>query len=127
MKKINEILLLDDFRFEYNIHKTIISQYFEVTTFSCFLNVKNTKQYLLEKLNQQKPFPEYLFVDLNLPLNNGWEFIHWYGKLANDTTKNSTLVVLSGSALREVPEKIDPSIIKHTIEKPLSLEKLKGI
>ena len=71
MKKINEILLLDDFRFENNIHKTIISQYFEVTTFSCFLNVKNTKQYLLEKLNQQKPFPEYLFVDLNLPLNNG--------------------------------------------------------
>lgn len=125
MKNVQEILLIDDFRQENNIHKAILSQCFRVETFTCKLSVEEAMNYLISKQENKQSFPEYIFIDINLPMHNGWEFISWFRFLEAKYKLNTKLIILSGSELLKLkPSGIDYSTIHRIIEKPLSPEKL---
>lgn len=128
MKKVQEILLIDDFRQENNIHKAILSKYFNVEKFTCMLSVDEAMKYLISLQEQKQGFPEYIFIDINLPMHNGWEFISWYRFLDAKYKLNTKLIVLSGSELIKMkPNKVDLSTIHHIVEKPLTADKLEEL
>jgi len=128
MQQVREILLIDDFRFENNIHKTILSQHFEVAKYTSMLTVNDAMQYLISLQEQKQVFPEYIFIDLNLPMHNGWEFISWYSFLDTKFKIYTKLIILSGSTLmKDKPKNIDISTVHYIIEKPLSAEKLTNL
>ncbi|TDP59270.1 response regulator [Flavobacterium dankookense] len=83
------------------------------------------------KNNTNTIYPELIFLDLNMPIMNGWEFLDsYFKKKYNETFINSKFIVLSST--------IDPSDVEKSknypmvigfLSKPITkeiLESLKG-
>ena len=89
--------------------------------------VKSAKEgldYLLCKGNYaQLPQPGIIFLDINMPGMNGWDFVAKYNELSQEIHERSILVMLTTSLNpddRERAERI-PSI-KEFVNKPLTPE-----
>ena len=61
---------------------------------------------LIEKSNKNEPFPDIIFLDINMPIMNGWEFL---SKLENQKFKNELTIYMISSS-------IDPTEIKKSKE-----------
>ena len=59
---------------------------------------------LLQNLNEDK-IPDIIFIDLNMPIMDGWEFIERFTKIEKKFKKVITLYIVSSS--------IDPADIKR--------------
>lgn len=84
---------------------------------------------LLIKYNKEEALPELVFLDLNMPVMNGWDFLNEISKNSLEKFKNTKVIILSST--------IDPAdyerskeykLITHFLSKPITvdlLEKLK--
>lgn len=90
----------------------------------------------LEKVIQSEAFPDFIFLDLNMPALDGWGFLHAYRKFPKEIRENCSLYILSSSVdendinrskvhesvrdlLSKPLEKIDLEVIKfQTIKIP---------
>ena len=82
-KKLNCVLLIDDDDSTNFLHKLILQK----SEISETIKVVNSAEKGLEYLNsndENTPRPDIIFLDLNMPRMNGWEFVEEYKKLEND-------------------------------------------
>jgi CheY-like chemotaxis protein len=67
-----------------------------------------------------------IFLDINMPVMNGWDFLHQY--LNQFEGRKDTIVVLSSSIdIQDKNKALGFSCVEGFIEKPLSPEKIKNI
>ena len=93
-KKLNCIFLVDDDSEDNHFHQIVIRE----------MNITNTieiAQNGLEALDfLTKPnhvVPELIFLDINMPKMNGWEFLEAYEKLSSDQKAKVIVVMLTTS------------------------------
>ena len=124
-RKLNCILLVDDDPDDNMYHQIIIEEMGIVNNIAIALNGLEALEYL-KKENQTAP--EIIFLDLNMPKMNGWEFLEQYKHLNKEQKAKVVLVILTTSA--------NPDHIKKAQEiedvtgfetKPLSKEILNDI
>ncbi|WP_299185055.1 response regulator [uncultured Aquimarina sp.] len=99
MDKLKKILLVDDSKATNFFNKTIILKTNCVEEVVLATNGENALQSI-----QTVAIPEIIFLDLNMPIMNGWEFLEQYDKLS-DSCKNTIIVVLLGAKLNEEQER----------------------
>ncbi|GAA0878583.1 response regulator [Algoriphagus jejuensis] len=64
-----------------------------------------------------------IFLDINMPVLNGWEFLNKYMKVYPD--RNDKIVILSSSIDFQDRQKADEyAIVSGFLEKPLTLDKI---
>lgn len=90
--KLKRILLIDDDDDNNFIHKLIIEDTGWNIQVNTVLSVKEALQYLESGEN-----PELIFLDINMPLLNGWDFLEEYKNLQSGDKKNSVIVLLTSS------------------------------
>lgn len=121
-KKLNCILLVDDDPDDNYYHQIIINEMNIVNKIDVATNGIEAVAYL--KKENQTP-PEIIFLDLNMPKMNGWEFLNEYKHLDNVQKAKVLILILTTSA--------NPDDIKRAKEikevsgfetKPLSKELL---
>lgn len=72
-----------------------------------------------------KPFPEIILLDINMPTMNGWEFINQFSKMEYELRKNTNLYMVSSSIDPEDIDKADKlKEIQQYIIKPIDLNTL---
>ncbi len=96
-KKLNCILLVDDDDGTNFLHKLIIKQAGVAEQVEVVLNGEEALNYLAEAVEGTKPVPDILFLDINMPLLNGWEFLDEYTKLSADKKVNTKIIMLTTS------------------------------
>ena len=121
------ILLVDDDNTANFIAKRLIEKTFQSTT----INVaKNSKETLVNLKNQKDEFPNAIFLDINLGIENGWEILDKILKLKEKGAikKIPNIVILSSSIYDGDKEKAkEHENVVSYVSKPLSVDKLENI
>jgi CheY-like chemotaxis protein len=88
-----------------------------------FTGAQQALNYLLAA--EEDLFPDFIFLDINMPKMNGFDFLDEYAKLPEGKRKKCSVSLLSSTRLPEDLERIDgyKSLCGY-IEKPLSKAKL---
>ena len=126
--RYKKALLIDDNEIDNFINERMITS----SGFAEKVIVKNSSdnaiQFLKEHQNDAESLPEVIFLDLNMPVKNGFVFLNDFEELADITKQKCKIVVLSSSISPEDINKasINPYVIKY-VNKPLSEKYLEAI
>ena len=125
IKKLNCILLVDDDHDDNVYHQIILKEMEIVDKIEIAENGIEALDYLKDEKRIQ---PELIFLDINMPKMNGWEFLSEYKNLALEKKAQIVVMILTTSA--------NPDDIKRAKEieevigfetKPLSMESMTSV
>ena len=81
--------------------------------------------YLKDPDNQ---IPDILFLDLNMPVANGWKFLDEFGSLQEDLSKTMDIYIVSSSIDPEDFKKAESySYVRSFISKPLTQQTIESV
>lgn len=131
MGKLGMVMLVDDNDTDNFISKRII----EITNFSDAVIVKNSGKSALDYLEENKDIPESLpeiiFLDINMPIVDGFVFLYEYEKFNNEIKDKCRVIILSSSDnKRDIDKIVNNDYVIKFVTKPLTektLEEIKTI
>ena len=94
-KKFKSILLIDDNSADNRYNQIILEEMNIVDNVDIVVNGLEAINYL--KKENQNP-PELIFLDINMPKMNGWEFLEQYKHLDTEQKARVVIVILTTSA-----------------------------
>ena len=126
MRQINSVFLIDDNETFNLIHVRTM----EKANFAEKIKTFDNANAALDDLRQLSgiypdEFPDMIFLDINMPVMNGWEFLNELRKFSDSLLENCKVFMLTSS--------IDQNDIEHSkhykpvydfISKPLTVERL---
>jgi CheY-like chemotaxis protein len=121
-------MLVDDDHNDNFFHKREIKK----TNLSTIVIEKNSGLDALEYLKSKKVdkdiFPDLLFLDINMPGMNGWDFIQEFERLDKELQDRVIIIILTTSDNDEDVAKAKAlNFVSDYITKPLTEEIMKGI
>jgi CheY-like chemotaxis protein len=126
MKTLETILLIEDddtinFYNEFVIKEMGVSNDVQIA-----INGRMALDYLDQRVSAGQPLPELIFLDINMPVMNGFEFIEEYERRG---WKEATLIVMLTTSLHpnDVARAKQYESIAEYLHKPLMEDSLKGI
>ena len=124
MKKFKVLLIDDDDLFLYLTERTL-QKFSLLETINSINDVKDAQAYLNSCVARHDPFPDAIFVDMNMPGMNGMEFADLYNHQYSNLYPDTKLVMLTSSISRKEKAKAMniPSVVDF-MEKPLTEDKL---
>lgn len=125
---INLVLLIDDNDTDNFISRRVI----ELTEFAERVIVKSSGQQALDYLqeNAQSPdeIPDLIFLDINMPIMDGFMFLYEFETLPPEIQQKPKVIILSSSEDRRDVDKIitNKAVVKY-ITKPLTQNDLEAV
>jgi two-component SAPR family response regulator len=129
MPSNTNVLVIDDEYLSVFICEKLIKRIIKDTEVSSCLNGKNAIEKLLEIRNQDiNLLPDYIFLDIAMPIMNGWEFLEQYNKLNIDPLGKCKIYILTSSIFRsDMNKSATYDIVEDYIIKPLDAEKISKV
>ena len=85
-------------------------------------------EYLKSMDGKKDPLPDLIFLDINMPLMNGWEFLHEYSLLDTHLKGKTIIIILTTSNNpRDVARSRTLGFVSDCLTKPLTQEIMEGI
>jgi len=126
-----KVLIIDDDE----VNNFLCRKVMELNNFSTDVHSCESAQggldYLIEtKRENPEQYPDILFLDINMPINTGWDFLDMFDKALEDQSINPLKIyMLSSSVYEEDINKAEAhSLVTQYVTKPLDdsiLKKLK--
>jgi len=122
------VMLVDDNDTDNFISKRII----ELTQFAENIVIRNSGKSALEYLEEEKDndsnIPNLIFLDINMPIVDGFVFLYEFGKFPEHIKKKSKVVILSSSDnKRDIDRIVNNDYVIKFLTKPLTADALKGV
>ena len=127
-KDINLVMLVDDNDTDNFISRRII----EITQFAKDVVIKNSGKSALEYLEENKKapgsLPDLIFLDINMPIVDGFVFLYEFEKFEDGLKNKCKVIILSSSDNKRDIDKIvnNDHVIKF-ITKPLTENALSDV
>ena len=121
MKKVKNACIVDDddiFRFILKKHLTTQGLAENILSFE---NGGEAMAYINANKSDPDKLPDVVFLDINMPVMNGWGFITAYNGSRNILAKHAAIIMISSSVDdRDISRAEDHEIIAEYITKPIS-------
>ena len=115
------ILLIDDSEADNYFHEMIIREANCTKNIVAVTNGEAALKFLSTPIDGSYPKPDLIFLDINMPRMNGWEFIDAYDKLPADQRGNNLVVMLTTSLNPDDDQRAKENPhIESFINKPLT-------
>ena len=102
-KQLNCVLLIDDNDDDNFYHRIILNE----TGVTRHIEVAETGYQALNFLRKVQQIPELIFLDINMPKMNGWEFLEHYRKLSLEQKNEAVIIMLTTSLNPAIRKKQD--------------------
>ncbi len=127
-ERIDLVMLVDDNDTDNFISKRII----EITKFAHRIEIKNSGksalEYLEKEKNNPKNLPNIIFLDINMPIVDGFVFLFEFDMFPEEVKNKCRVVILSSSDnKRDIEKIVDNDYVVKFVTKPLSAQALKEI
>jgi len=121
-------MLIDDNFNDNFFHERAIKKVNNGITVIAKTSGSDALEYLSSQYNKEDQAPDLIFLDINMPRMNGWDFLEKYLLLAEEAREVPPVIMLSTS---ENPHDIERmksfNIISDYYSKPLTKEKMEDI
>jgi CheY-like chemotaxis protein len=126
--KLNTILVIDDDEPTNFLNKMIIQEAGCAEHVKAVQSGQEALEFLSREQNNLSEGPDLIFLDINMPAMNGWEFLEKYRQLNKEQQARVMVVMLTTSLFTE--DKIKASEMPEVSgfeNKPLTAEKLNRV
>ncbi len=126
--KYKNVMLVDDSEIDNMINERMITSSFFAETVTVKTSGESALDYLKTYNGDQEYFPKVLFLDLNMPVMDGFDFLDEFDKLSPDIKNHCKIIVLSSSISSDDINKasINQYVSKY-LNKPLNDRYLEAI
>ncbi len=130
--KFRTVMLIDDNEIDNLINQKMIEAAGICENIFIHSGAKSAIEFLrnIEKLNEVAAFvlPEVIFLDIDMPLMDGFQFLDQFNKLGNHVKNNCKVVILTSSINPQDANKSKGyKYVKRYINKPLTQDTLLGL
>ncbi len=89
-----------------------------------FTNGQEALSFISSHTTEASKLPDIIFLDINMPITDGWEFLDEYRKIKKEIPKPIRIYMVSSSIdPRDINRaKDNPEVVEY-VEKPVSLSK----
>ncbi|WP_428666169.1 response regulator [Runella sp.] len=130
MASYKRIMLIDDNETDNVINEEIIKS----NSFADTIDVFNTGQAALDYLQAhatpelEGKLPEIIFLDINMPIMNGFEFLEEFEKFNLTVTNKCRIIILTASVQsKDIDRAASSKYVKLYLGKPLNIRHLNAI
>ena len=119
------VLLIDDNEIDNVLNERLIkANMFAKNVFICQTN-KDALDFLMNEAIKNDSIPDIIFLDIRMPMGDGFDFLKAYQKLPIGT-RNKTKIIMLTSSLEEedINKALLNPLVNHILNKPLSFESL---
>ncbi|WP_273568361.1 response regulator [Maribacter halichondriae] len=128
MKKLNSTCIIDDDPIFIYGTKRIMNEIDFSENILVYNNGQDALDGLMALTAEGKDLPSVIFLDLNMPIMNGWEFLEDYVKIPNPNREKVIIYILSSSVDPRDLERIKHyKVVNNYILKPISPKDLKRV
>src|SRR5213592_4485206 len=96
-RKLNCIMLIDDNKDDNLFHSRVIKKAGAANSVIVYKNAREALAFLAAKKDHPEQHPDLIFLDINMPGMNGWEFLREYDKLDAQLRSSAIVVMLTTS------------------------------
>lgn len=125
---MRKLVFIDDDPIDHFLMKHILrdKNYFETTTYTIYGSL--VLDYIEENKSDPEKLPDMIFLDLNMPAFNGWEFLERLQQMQPGLAKHIPVYVISSSlrpADRDISSKY--SFVSEFVSKPVDRNEIERI
>lgn len=125
---MSKLILIDDDPMYHKIAQLMVKEYSPVEEVISSTDGKATLHYLEENKENSEELPDFIFVDLNMPEYDGWDFLNGYKQIYNSLRKAIDVYIVSSSIdPQDINRSKSYSFVKSFLMKPLKREFLQKL
>ena len=122
-----KLLLIDDDPISNFLTKKVVEKANINADIIIYDNAANALS-LFENFIDINEIPDAIFLDLNMPIMNGWEFIEDFSRLDDEVIAKVSLFILSASDNHyDISTAARYSFIKKYISKPIAIKEVESL
>jgi CheY-like chemotaxis protein len=126
--RFQRVLLVDDSEIDVLVNRRLM----ELTSFAANVTVTSSGEealhFLKEECGSKENAPDWIFLDMHLPMMSGYDFIEEFKLLPSFILEKSKIIILSVFQKQERLQKVfENSFIVGQLEKPLTQQALRNL
>lgn len=121
---IMQIIVVDDNKINNIICSANLKHVYPAVSLNCYENPNEAISFLRTELNVLKSDKLHIFLDLNMPEMDGWEFLETFRPLSLALPDYHLYILSSSIAESDIEEARKHDLVEAFVQKPLTREKI---
>lgn len=128
MEKVQRLTIIDDNELFVFLTKKIIALSEVVDDVSVFDNGLDALEFFKTNIDNPAELPEIVFLDLSMPIMDGWQFLERYVDLPKEKTQKVKIYIITSSISPDDIERAHSiNAVTEFLVKPLTKEKIREL